>query len=338
MKPTDFAKTLTGFFTRHLAGTRNLSPNTIKSYRDTFKQFLEFCRNEKGILPEKLTYSKISKQMILDFLDWSEQTRKCSIATRNHRLSAMRSFFRFSQSEEPGVIQLAQDILGIATKKYQKPVIAHLLSEQTKLLLRQPDMRKKSGRRDATLLSVLYDTGGRVQEICDLCVKNVRLDTPAQITLTGKGRKTRFVPLMNNTVKLLCHYIDEHRLNGVGKDSTPLFFNQRHEALTRGGVTYILQKYAKLARRIDSAIPEKITPHIMRHSKAMDLYRSGANLVYVRDILGHVDIATTDIYAKMEMDTKRKALEGAYPEIIPSESEYEDWCKNEDVMGFLDSL
>ena len=194
----------------------------------------------------------------------------------------------------------------------------------------------KKGRRDSVLLSVLYDTGGRVQEVCDLVVRNIRLESPAEITLTGKGRKTRFVPLMDNTVSMLRGYIAENRLDAVGKESSPLFFNQQHGKLSRGGVTYVLQKYASLAHGQDRTIPVKLTPHILRHSKAMHLYKSGSNLIYVRDILGHVDISTTDIYAKMDMDTKREALERAYPEIIPGE--YEDWNDNPDIMDFLDSL
>lgn len=333
---TDYAKATTAFFTRHLAGTRNLSPNTVKSYRDTFRLFLKYCENKHGIHPEKLTFAKISKNLILDFLDYAENERKCGIATRNTRLGAIHSFFKFAQSEEPGILRLAQDIIDINFKKYQKPVIGYLLPEQTELLLRQPDITTKKGRRDAVLLSVLYDTGGRVQEVCDLLVRDIRLETPREIALTGKGRKTRFVPLMDNTIIMLRRYIAENKLDTDEKDSFPLFFNQGYGKLSRGGVTYILQKYAKIAHEKDSTIPENITPHIMRHSKAMHLYKSGANLVYVRDILGHVDIATTDIYAKMDMETKRKALENAYPEIIPGE--YDDWTKNPDIMEFLDSL
>ena len=333
---TDYAKATTAFFTRHLAGTRNLSPNTIKSYRDTFRLLLKFCEAKYGIKPEKLSFTKISKKLILEFLDYAESERKCSTATRNVRLSALHSFFKFAQSEEPSILQLAQEIICIKFKKHQKPVIDYLLPEQVELLLRQPDTMTKKGRRDAVLLSVLYDTGGRVQEVCDLVVRNIRIESPAEIVLTGKGRKTRFVPLMDNTVAMLRGYIAENKLDASGKESSPLFFNQHHGKLSRGGITYVLQKYAAHAHSQDSAIPEKLTPHIMRHSKAMHLYKSGSNLVYVRDILGHVDIATTDIYAKMDMDTKREALERAYPEIIPGE--YEDWNDNPDIMDFLDSL
>jgi site-specific recombinase XerD len=333
---TDYAKATTTFFNRHLAGSRNLSANTIKAYRDTFRLFLKYCENTHGIKPEKLTFDKISRTLILDFLDYAESERKCGIATRNARLAAFHSFFKFAQSEEPSILQTAQDIINIKFKKYQKPVIGYLLPEQVEILLRQPDVMTKKGRRDAVLLAVLYDTGGRVSEVCDLIVRNIRLDSPAEITLTGKGRKTRIVPLMANTIAMLRGYIDENKLGTPDKDSHPLFFNQHRSHLSRGGITHILQKYAKLAHMADKNIPENITPHILRHSKAMHLYKSGSNLVYVRDILGHVDIATTDIYAKMDMDTKREALEKAYPEIIPGE--YEDWTQNSDIMEFLDSL
>jgi site-specific recombinase XerD len=334
--PTDYAKATTAFCTRHMAGTRNLSINTIKAYRDTFRLFLKYCENTHGIKPEKLSFAKISRNLILEFLDYTENERKCGIATRNARLGALHSFFKFAQSEEPSVLQLAQEIIGIKFKKYQQPVVGYLLPEQVELLLRQPDTLTKKGRRDSVLLSVLYDTGGRVQEICDLIVRDIRLESPAEIMLTGKGRKTRFVPLMDNTVAMLRGYIAENKLDAVGKDSSVLFFNQRLGKLSRNGVTYILQKYANLAHEQAPTFPGKITPHIMRHSKAMHLYMTWADLAYIRDILGHADIATTGIYAKLEMEAKRKALERAYPEIVPSE--YEDWNESSDIMEFLDSL
>ena len=336
MKPTDFAKNLTAFFTSYLPGVKNLSGNTILSYRDAFRLFLVFCRDRRNIPPEKLCFKILDDYLVAGFLEWLENERNCSIATRNQRLVAIHAFFRYVQVQEPGQLHLCQRILQIPCKKCQQPIVRHLTPEQTKDLLAAPDISTHSGRRDMTLLSVLYDTGARVQELCDLRARDVRLEHPAIITLTGKGRKIRHVPILGNTVELLRVYMQENNLLQNGKLDAPLFFNQRHTKLTRGGISHILQKYATVVFPRHPDFPKKLTPHVMRHSKAMHLYQAGVNLVYIRDILGHVDISTTDIYARADTESKRKALENAYPDITPNV--LPDWNRDENLLGFLNSL
>lgn len=308
MKTTDFGKNLTAFFANYLPGVKNLSGNTILSYRDAFKLLLVFCRDVRQIHPEKLDLKLIDDQLIVSFLDWLQKERSSSIATRNQRLAAIHAFFRYVMFQEPGYLHLCQKILQVPFKKSQKAIINHLTPEQTRELLLAPDSTKLRGRRDMVLLSVLYDTGARVQELCDLRIRDIRLDAPAVVSLTGKGSKTRHVPILGNTVELLNSYLTENNLLQNGKQVSPLFYNQHFTKLTRGGVSHILQKYAEV---LSLKYPElmKITPHVLRHSKAMHLYQAGVNLVYIRDILGHVDISTTDIYARSDIESKRKALE-----------------------------
>lgn len=336
MKPTDFSKNLTAFFASYLPGTRNLSENTILAYRDTFRLLLMFCRDSCGLPPEKLTLRVLDDKLILRFLDWIQDERGCSVGTRNQRLAAIHAFFRYVQAEEPEYLFISQKVLRVPFKKQQRAIVRHLTPEQTSILLAQPDMTTKTGRRDATLLSVLYDTGARVQELCDLCAKDVRLEHPAIITLTGKGRKTRHVPILGNTVRLIRSYMSETGLFQNGQQDTPLFCNQRRTKLSRGGVSHILQKYTDTASKKHGDMPKAITPHILRHSKAMHLYQAGVNLVYIRDILGHVDISTTDIYARADTEAKRKALEAVYPSITPTE--YPDWNRDENLLEFLNNL
>jgi integrase/recombinase XerD len=336
MKTTDFAKNLTAFFTSYLPGTRNLSSNTILAYRDAFRLLLVFCRDACDLPPEKLSFKMLDDKLIVNFLDWTQKVRGCSIATRNQRLAAIHAFFRYVQVQEPEHLLLYQKVLQIPFKKYQQAIIQHLTPEQTRALLAMPDMGIKTGRRDVTLLSILYDTGARVQELCDLRVRDVRLEHPAIITLTGKGRKVRHVPILSNTIGLLQSYMLENNLLQNQKLDAPLFFNQRHTKLTRGGVSHILKKYADMVSLERSDMPKALTPHVLRHSKAMHLYQSGVNLVYIRDILGHVDISTTDIYARADTESKRKALESAYPDITPDE--LPDWNRDENLLGFLNSL
>jgi len=336
MKTTDFAKHLTSFFNEYLLGTRNLSWNTIKAYRDSFRLLLIFCQDSCNIPAEKLTIKMLDDKTIIRFLDWIQEARQCSVATRNQRLAAILSFFRYVQAQTPEYLLICQKILQIPFKKHQKPIVTHLTPEQTKSLLAAPDSTTRSGRRDMTLLSVLYDSGARVQELCDLRVRDIRLEHPAIINLTGKGRKTRHVPLLGNTVELLRIYMTENRLSQNGKPDAPLFCNQRHTKLTRGGINHILQKHAETASEQCIGIPKTLTAHIMRHSKAMHLYQAGVNLVYIRDILGHTDISTTDIYARADTESKRKALENAFPDITPGD--IPEWNRNANLLDFLNNL
>jgi len=336
MKPTDFAGYLTSFFSEYLPGERNLSANTISAYRYTFRLLLVFCRDVCGIPPEKLTIKLLDDKIIIRFLDWIQSERGCAIVTRNQRLAAIHTFFRYVQTREPAHLLTCQQILQIPFKKHQRAVIQHLTPEQTRVLLATPDAGTKFGRRDMTLLSVLYDTGARVQELCDLCVKDIRLDEPPIVTLTGKGRKIRHVPLMVNTVALLRSYMTENKLLQNGNPDIPMFYNQRRAKLTRGGVNHILQKYAKIAAAQCPGIPLTLTAHVIRHSKAMHMYQSGVNLVYIRDILGHVDIATTDIYARADTESKRKALENAYPDMVPTP--LPEWNRDEGLLAFLNGF
>lgn len=332
---TDFAVLLHRFLTSHLAGLRGCSPNTIASYRDTFKLLIAWFRDAKSIPPDKLTLDRIDAHAITAFLDWLEAERHNSIATRNQRLAAISSFFRWLQSQDPTRMAGCQDILAVPAKRKAQPSVNHLTIEQTRRLLAQPDRSTRPGRRDATLLATLYDTAARVQEFADLTVRDIRPQPPALAALTGKGRKTRHVPLGDNTVALLNAYLTEHGLDKPGHDDHPLFTNQHRNKLSRGGIAWIIGKYQ--ARAGDPALTgADLSPHILRHSKAMHLYEAGVPLPYIRDILGHVDLTTTEIYARASTEAKRKALEATYTEIVTDE--LPEWNHDPGLLTWLASL
>ena len=268
MKPTDFSYYLSDFLTNYLSGQRNLSQNTIRSYRDTFVFLFDFIKEVHQISPEKVIISKLDKSMVEEFLLWLESSRKNSIATRNQRLAAIHAFFRYLQGQKPEYMFHSQRVLSIPTKKASQRVISYFSEDGVKQLLAEPDISSVSGRRDLTLLSTLYDTGARVQELADLTVRSVRLESPAIVCITGKGRKTRHVPIMGQTVKLLSMYLDEQKLTSPDKSEHPLFFNSQGIKLTRQGITYILNKYAK------SCNCKNTSPHRLRHAKAMHMTRS----------------------------------------------------------------
>jgi site-specific recombinase XerD len=336
MKPTNFARHLTDFFSVYLTTQKNVSKNTIYSYRDTFKLLLKFCQDVKGIAIERVSIDSLTAELIKDFLNWLEHERKCSISTRNQRLASIHSFFRYIQGEEPAGIHHFQQVISISIKKTEKKVFEHLSPEAMKLILEQPDKDSRKGRRDLTLLSVLYDTGARVQELIDIKVIDVTQDPPPVISLTGKGNKVRRVPLMKNTAALLQQYLLENDLNKQWKNQYPLFKNNQHNKLTKEGIAYILDKYAKLASAKSQIVPKRLSPHVLRHSKAMHLLQAGVNLIYIRDFLGHVDIKTTEIYARTDTETKRKAIENAYPEIITDQ--LPDWSRDEGLLTWLSEL
>lgn len=329
---TDFAVSLRRFLTSHLAGLRGCSPNTVASYRDAFKLLIIHFRDERSIPPGKLTLDHLNVAAITGFLDWLQTSRGNSASTRNQRLAAISSFCTWMQTEDPARMAGYQDILAIPAKKQDLPDVHYLTVEQTRRLLAQPDRSTRRGRRDVTLLATLYDTACRVQELADITVRDIRLQPPAMVALTGKGRKTRHVPLMSNTTAMLAAYLAEHHLDRPGHDDHPLFFNQHGTKLSRGGIAWIIRKYQ--ARSGDPQLVDAaVSPHILRHSKSMHLYESGVPLPYIRDILGHVDLATTEIYARASTEAKRRALEAAYPDLTPDD--LPEW--NQDV-GLLDWL
>ena len=338
MKQTSFAMTLTRFLTDYLARQRNVSPHTISSYRDTFKQYLLFMQEEKQVRPQKMSFSTATTSNIKDFLHWLETSRKVSISTRNQRLAAIHSFFRFAQTENPEILFESQKVLGIPFKKKQQPTIPHLTLDQVAYLFEQPDTSTRRGRRDLALMVTLYDAGARVQELIDLKVCDVRLSLPAMITLTGKGNKKRSIPIMAKSRSLLEGYMAENHLLDMGRQQSPLFYNSRHQPFTRPGITYILGKYLEQAkiRHKEEMFPDQLHPHMLRHSKALHLLESGVNLIYIRDLLGHVSVTTTEVYLRFDTALKRKALEAAYPQVTTPETPA--WEDNTDILQWLQNL
>src|SRR5436309_11274854 len=198
-----------------------------------------------------------------------------------------------------------QKILAIPLRRHARPTVAYLSKEELAEIMAQPNLGRSEGRRDAVLLSILYDTVARVQELIDLSVGDVRLDPPAQLRLLGKGRKMRAVPLMDNTVQLLRDHLQENNLNRPEQFDKPLFQNARHQRLSRSGIRYILKKYLAPARRKLPTLNRAVSPHTLRHAKGMHLLQSGISLDMIRDFLGHVDVKTTQIYATANLETKR---------------------------------
>ena len=335
---SDFASLRSGFLGNYLPLQKNTSNKTISSYRDTFKLLLIYLETERGIKPGKIKMKDLTSQLILDFLSWLEIERKNSISTRNQRLSAIRSFFRYAQFEMPEGLAQFQSILTLPSKKSPKTEVPYLTAEEMKALLSCPSQSTARGRRDLCLLCFLYDSGCRVQELIDLRVRDLTLFPKGIAALTGKGGKTRRIPLEQGTVNLLDAYLREQHLSGPEKYDWSVFTGSRGNKLTREGVTYIISKYIAPARDKIASIPEQIKPHMFRHSRAMALLQAGVSLIYIRDFLGHSDLKTTEIYAKYDPELKRKAIEGVVPTIITTPVPAKDWTDDTSLMDWLKSL
>lgn len=337
MNPTDFAYYLTNFLSKYLPGIEGCSVNTISAYRDAFKLLLLFARDKESIKEQKLKLSLINKDFILRFLLWIENERGCAVITRNLRLAAIHSFYLYLQREMPENMYQFQEILSIPFKKHPQKTVNFLSTEAIKALLLKPDINTESGRKHLVLLSLMYATGSRVQEIADLRVVDVMYNDSSLVKLTGKGSKSRFVPLEAPVVKLLCQYLKDFSLMESSKRMELLFTNHSQKKLTRQGITHILKKYADMVReKQPGLIPKTVSPHCLRHSRAVHWLQAGVDLIYIRDLLGHVSVQTSEIYARIDGEMKRKALEKAssyaFAGDIPS------WQKNKSLMAWLKEL
>lgn len=293
-------------------------------------------KEQKGVEVQKLTLEKITKDSVVEFLNWLQEEKHCSNATRNYRLAAIRSFFYYVLYENPERLFECQRILSIKVKKHRKKSINYLTTDGIKLLLEQPDLNTRHGHRNLALLALMYDSGARVQEIIDLTPSSIRLDFPSIVKLVGKGNKARIVPLQEEQIVFLKSYMLQNHLQEPHANMYPLFSNSRNEKLSRAGITYILKTYASQARIANpSIIPQILSCHSRRHSKAMHLLQAGVNLIYIRDILGHVCVQTTDIYARADSKQKREAFEKAYEEMKPEQSKFKSWEKDPNLLEWL---
>lgn len=267
MKEADFPKHLSYFLSKYLPGQKNASTHTIASYRDTFKVFLTFCAEEKTMRPERIRMSDMTKELIVGYLDWLEEKRRYTISSRNQRLAVLHSFFRYTLKESPESLYELHKILAIPSKRHPKPMVPYLTGSETKILLEQSDSSTYEGFRDRVLLSVLYDTGARVQELTDIKIKDIRISSPAVITLHGKGSKARQVPLMGKTSELLATYLEIKKYHpGIAKPDQYLFVNQKKQKLSRWGISYILNKYVEKAKKNPLfTVHFPVTPHVLRN-------------------------------------------------------------------------
>jgi site-specific recombinase XerD len=333
MKPTKFAHHLNKFFTVHLPSVGGRTPATVDSYRYAFIMLLAYME-ERGVPANSLDICHLTRSNMLGFLGWLQTARGNSTATRNQRQAAINSFVKYLMYEFPDKIADCKMILGIPVKKAPQKEISYLKTDGVKLLFKQIDTSPTNGARDFAMLTLMYTTGLRVSELIGIKVKDVSLSKPPTLLVHGKGQKSRYLPLSCHAVHSLRLHIDRQRLDEDRRLCDWLFTNHMGRQFSRQGINYIVKKYFEMARLENPNIPiDRFSPHKMRHSTAMGLVESGVDLIYIRDLYGHVSVRTTEVYARADAARKREAIEAASKEIVPVEASL--WDADDGLKGWL---
>lgn len=333
MKPYSLAKLLHAFFHEWMGQQRNLSRHTVLSYRDSWKLLLRFVSERKRREITALSLSDLEAAQVLAFLQHLENDRKVSIGTRNCRLAAIHSFFAFVAHREPLAIAQCAEIARIPVKKMNRPAMCYLDAEEITAILRQPDRSNPEGQRDHALLGFLYNTGARIQEALNVCPQAIRFESPAHVELFGKGRKSRVCPLWPETVDLLKALLRRR----PRPDDQPIFVNCYGRPLGAAGVRFKLKQYVQAAaQEAPSLVKKRVGPHTFRHSVGVQLVAAGVDATVIRNWFGHARLDTTDLYARANLETKRKALDQVDTATKPSKPPR--WKHDPELLKWLDSL
>lgn len=326
-----FPALLQRFFTERLMRQRQASPHTIGSYRDTFRLLLCFAQTQLGKPPTQLAFEQIDAPLIAAFLDDLENGRGISARSRNLRLTAIRSFFHYAAFEAPAHAEHIQRVLAIPSQRFTRAQVGFLTRTEMEALLAAPDLHTWSGRRDHTLLLVLVQAGLRLSELTGVCREAVFLGTGAHIRVLGKGRKERAIPLARQTAAVLKAWLREIP---AAADAV-VFPNARGTRLSADGVQYLLAKHVATAtQNCPSLAQKRVTPHVLRHTTAMELLQAGVDRAVIALWLGHESVETTQIYLDADLAIKEQALARTTPpDVAPGRFKPDDA-----LLAFLKEL
>jgi len=327
----DFPRLLQAFFTERLMRQRQASPHTIASYRNAFRLLVQFAQQRFNQAPSTLALAQLDPAFISSFLDHLEQERGNQARTRNARLAAIHAFFHYVALHEPHHSALCQQVLAIPSKRYDRRSIAFLTRPEMEVLVAAPDQATWSGRRDRTLLVLALQTGLRLSELIGLQCQDIVLGQGAHVHCWGKGRKERCTPLRQDAVRALRAWLRERPAD----PTTSLFPNARGGSLSRDGVAYLLAKHVRTAQKQCVSLQQKhITPHVLRHSTAMDLLQHGVDRSVIALWLGHESVETVSIYLHANLELKQQALDKTSP-LNGSTARYRP---DDELLAFLNSL
>ncbi len=315
------------YLTVYLPRIRDLSPRTIDSYRQSISMYCSFVKEHIGTDLSKMSFDALTRELVLEFIRWL-RGRGCRASTCNLRLSSLKSFLKYCADQDIGLYSVYQEVRSVPVMKAPRSPVKSMSETALRTLLSQPDPKATKGMRNRMMMILLYDTGVRVQELVDLKVSDLQLHAKSPfITVIGKGSKTRSVPLMDKTLAHLKEYL--RRFHALPDDGTgaPLFYSMRSGAphkLSTDAVAAMLKNYANSAKQACTEIPQRVHPHLFRHTRAMDLYRAGMPLSYIAEFLGHANVSTTEIYASADIEMLRDALQKADPEIAKEVPAWKD--------------
>lgn len=328
---TRLAPTLQAFFTERLIRQRQASEHTIAAYRDTLKMLVVYASKRKEIPPSRLDLDDLDAPLVSSFLDYLERERNNGARTRNARLVAMRSLFRFAALRHPEHAATIERVLAIPPKRFERKLVTFLTENELTALLATPDGNSWAGRRDQVLLTLATQSGMRVSEIIHIRVGDVHLGVGAHVSCTGKGRKMRITPLTAQMALLLKRWLRERG----GADTDPLFVTRAGNPLSRDAIEHRLEKYVDMAGRSFPPIRQKkITMHVLRHSAAMRLMRAGIEQSVIALWLGHEQVGTTDIYLHADMEIKERAL----AKTAPASAATRRFKPDDKLLSFLEAL
>jgi site-specific recombinase XerD len=328
---------LFAFFEDHLKAQKGLRPGSVRSYRDTLKLFLAHVANSRRRPITRLSLPDLSSEQVLEFLGMIESVRGNHVRTRNQRLAALRTFYRYLAVYHPDMLAEAERVEAIPTKRTPPPETRYLEREEIDKLFNALPKRGSLATRDRALLMLLYNSGARVQEIADLRVGDVDLGGPLRVRLHGKGDKWRSCPLWPQTADAL------KQLETVqsGDKTAPLLSSRQRRPLTRFGIYKLVKRHTGSLRPTPPDAKHcGVSPHIFRHSLAVRLLEEGIDENVIRGWLGHVNLDTTHRYAEITLRTKQAALAACMPPVSPSETSRPNggWQKDEELMKWLNSL
>jgi integrase/recombinase XerD len=325
------APTLQAFFTDRLVRERDASPHTVAAYRDTMRLLLTFAAERTGIEPSKLDLAKLDAMLIGAFLDHLEQERGCSARTRNARLAAIRSLYRYATLKHPEHAAVIERVLAIPPKRHERALVTFLTEEEIDALIGAPDRSTWTGRRDHAMIMLDVQTGLRASELTGLTCADVHLGSGAHVNCLGKGRKQRITPLTSSTVAVLRGWLSERG----GEKTDPLFPTSTGRRLSRDALQQRLTKHAAHAtERCPSLHAKKLTPHVLRHTAAMRLLHAGVDTTVIALWLGHEQVETTQIYLHADLAIKEQALS----KTTPLNSQAGRYQPPDKILAFLDTL
>ena len=319
------------FFTDRLTTQLRASQNTVASYRDTFRLLLKYASDRLGRSPTDLQIVDIDAELVGGFLSFVETERGNAARSRNTRLSAIRSFFKYVAINEPQILYHCQRILGMPSKRHEKRTINYLTQAEIEALIAAPNVTTWVGRRDQTLLLLALQTGLRVSELINLTCNDVVLGTGAHVRCMGKGRKERSTPLRKDCEVVMRNWLAER----ANDHSKPLFLSNRGDRLSRDAIEHIVRKYVELASTKCATLKSKrVTPHVLRHSAAMQLLQNGVDRTIIALWLGHESVETTQVYIHADIELKEKAMAKTKPVDVPAGR----YRPGDELLAFLEAL